>query len=339
LILITTSDYLPKLGGLTTFTRNLEEVFNDLKIPYEIFHWNSPQDILSYDSEQLNKYELIINVHVMFCWLMPHAQEKMINFVHGSEVLMTSPHLLKKIFKQFQKKKYFSLMEKSFLNLFISRATRDKAEALGFSLDHSRDVIFHNCVPMTEAQFEKNTQACSKELIFTCIARNVPHKNLSGSIEFCENIQELFGKPVRLIVPKGNNLISSKICLEELSDEENETRNEAYRKAHYNLLLSLDHSKKGFYEGFGLTVLEAGQFGVPSIVFKTGGLPEAVHHGQTGYVISSTDKSELESIPTFKDEALYQLIRFQCYAHTIQDHSLSEYKLFFSRFLETRGAA
>lgn len=339
MILITTSDYLPKLGGLTTFTRNLEEVFNEMKISYEIFHWNSPQDILNFDSTRLDKYELVINVHVMFCWLMPHAQEKMINFVHGSEVLMTSPNLVKKIFKQIQKKKYFSLMEKSFLNVFISRATRDKTSAKGFTLDHSRDVIFHNCVPMNGAQFEKQTQACSRELIFTCIARNVPHKNLAGSVDFCEKVQELFGKPVRLVVPKGNNLFSSKISVEELRDEENETRNEAYRKAHYNLLLSHDHSKKGFYEGFGLTVLEAGQFGVPSIVFKTGGLPEAVHHGQTGYVISSTDREEIKSIPAFTDEALYQLLRFQCYAHTVQDHSLSEYKLFFSRLLETRGAA
>lgn len=339
MILITTSDYLPKLGGLTTFTCNLEEVFRDLKIPYEIFHWKTPKDIFNYDSAQLDKYDLIINVHVMFCWLMPQGQEKMINFIHGSEILMTSPNLIKRIVKQFKKKDYFKSMSASYLNLFISRATQNKARAKGFVIDHSRDFVFHNCVPFTDAHFVKLAQTNSPEIVFTCVARNVPHKNMQGTVKFCETVQKLYGKPVRLIIPKGNHLVSDSIAIEEMKDETNETRNAGYQRAHYNLLLSLDHSHKGFYEGFGLTVLEAGQYGVPSIVFNTGGLPEAVHHGVTGFVVNSIDQKEISAIPSFKDEAYYHQLRFQCYSHTVSDHSLAEYKLFFSRLMETRRTA
>ena len=61
----------------------------------------------------------------------------------------------------------------------------------------------------------------------------------------------------------------------------------AYDEADLFLLLSLQgHSK---VEGFGLVFLEANAHGVPVIGPDTGGCPEAIVHGRTGYVCDPHD--------------------------------------------------
>jgi phosphatidylinositol alpha-1,6-mannosyltransferase len=46
-------------------------------------------------------------------------------------------------------------------------------------------------------------------------------------------------------------------------------------------------------EGLGLAVLEAAACGLPVLVGRSGGAPEAVRHGVTGYVVDSDDHDEL----------------------------------------------
>lgn len=48
----------------------------------------------------------------------------------------------------------------------------------------------------------------------------------------------------------------------------------------------------GEREGFGLTYLEAGLAGLPSVCGDAGGAPDAVDHGKTGLVIDGTDLDE-----------------------------------------------
>jgi glycosyltransferase involved in cell wall biosynthesis len=43
------------------------------------------------------------------------------------------------------------------------------------------------------------------------------------------------------------------------------------------------------FEGFGLVCLEAGAFGVPVVGTRTGGIPDAVCHGETGFLVEPGD--------------------------------------------------
>lgn len=338
MILLTTSDYLPQLGGLSTFTKNIEIVLNELKIDYELFHWKNYQEIEKFDAHKLAGYSHIINIHPQFSWMSNSNHEHMINFIHGSEILMTSPNPIKKLFKKINKKYYFQKLSRSNLNIFISEATLGKAQNAGFKIDYSRDLILHNCIDTKDSSFVKKD--ILGHLVFSCIVRNVPHKNLVGSLRFCEIVSEITGKSVELIVPKNSMIHSQKIKITELSDSSDNQRDEAYRLAHFNLLLSEDHSSKGFFEGFGLTVLEAGRFGTPSIVMNTGGLPEAVHHAETGWVINAIDKEAIANLFSRENEARYQQMRIDCYNHTIRSHSLNEYAKILRVILqEVRGAA
>jgi glycosyltransferase involved in cell wall biosynthesis len=337
LILLTTSDYFPQIGGLSTFTQNIESVLNELKLDYKLLHWKSYKEIQNISERELSQYSLIINIHPQFSWLAKSHHEQMINFIHGSEIMMTSPNIIKKIYKKINKHNYFNKLQKSYLNIFISEATLSKACTEGFSIDYSRDLILHNCIDVKDAQFIK--KEIRNKLSFSCIVRNVTHKNLSGSQKFCELVAEVTGREVELIVPKDSKIASAKITIKELNSAENNERDKAYKASHYNLLLSLDHSHKGFFEGFGLTVLEAARFGTPSIVMNTGGLPEAVHHGETGWVIDKVSKESIKEIFSRENESKYYQMAIDCYSHTTRSHSLNEYAKLIEIVSMQRGVA
>ena len=62
---------------------------------------------------------------------------------------------------------------------------------------------------------------------------------------------------------------------------------EAYANADLFLLLSIADAH--YFEGFGLVFLEAASRGIPVIGPKSGGCPEAIKEGKSGYIVEPTD--------------------------------------------------
>jgi len=62
------------------------------------------------------------------------------------------------------------------------------------------------------------------------------------------------------------------------------------------------------FEGLGLVLLEAQSLGIPVIGANSGGIPEAIHDGFSGYIIPTQDPDTLaHKINQFKnDHNLYQ---------------------------------
>ena len=98
-------------------------------------------------------------------------------------------------------------------------------------------------------------------------------------------------------------------------------KEEIIKKSHFNLLLSKDHSAKGFFEGFGLTILEAGKYGIPSIVANSGGLSESVHDEYSGWVLNK----EMDGSTWRNIENNYQQVSQNAFKHTHESHSMSNY--------------
>lgn len=333
LILLTTSDYFPKLGGLSTFTWNVEKTLRKMNLEYKLFHWESYKEIINFSDQELKKYDLIINIHPQFAWMSKNSHEKMINFFHGSEILLTSSSLLKKIAKRLCKKRYLKKLEASNFNVFISEFTFNKINQVGHKRDYSRDIIVHNCIDTKNAEY--TPRKIGEKIVFSCIVRNVPHKNLEGTVHFCEMVAQITGKKIELLVPLGTDIFSDKVQILKLKDLSEECRNQAYKEAHYNLLLSKDESKKGYFEGFGLTVLEAASFGTPSIVLDSGGLKEAVHHGETGWVLNEISREEIGFIFQKHDMEKYDEMSRESFNHVMNSHTLREYENLFKLFVHT----
>jgi glycosyltransferase involved in cell wall biosynthesis len=329
-VLITTPDYLPKLGGLTTFTIGLEKVLNDLGVIYDILVWNSVSELK--DCEHKRNYDQCLHVHFMAGHFLRHVKsDKVINFIHGSEILFYSPNPIKRLVKKWMKRSLLKYIESSFINVFISDVTKELLVNQGLTQDYSRDLTLHNCIDTSSARLT-NVSFDEDELRFICVARDVPHKNIEGALDLCSAALKVFNKSIKLYVTAP---LSSRggVVVENIQGIENDELELLYQKSHFNILLSLDHSHKGFVEGFGLTVLESGKYGVPSIVSSNGGLPEAVHHQITGWVLDTLDRGSHEYFWTQFSIEEYKQIRLNTYQHTIDVHGLDYYKRFMEKCL------
>lgn len=332
MILLTTPDYIPQFGGLTTLTLNIEKVIKSLNIEYELFHWKSYSDIVSYPTEKLEKFDCILNIHSGFHQYMKNTNHPVINFVHGSEILFYSPNILKKIFKFLSKSRCLNRLESAKFNIFVSDFTFQKLISKGLNPDYSRDLVCHNMIDTSAHQY-LSKDFNSEVLKFVCVARDVPHKNIRGTIKFCEDFQKIAGRKVELSLITNHQFQSEQIKVISIINSTNEKRDQALRESHFNLLLSLDHSHLGFYEGFGQTVQEAACFATPSIVLESGGLPESVHHLETGWVLPTLEKNQIEKWWQGMSTESFDEISKKCYEHTLEFHGLHNWKKLLEKLL------
>ncbi|MBY0516484.1 MAG: glycosyltransferase family 4 protein [Bacteriovoracaceae bacterium] len=328
MLLLTTPDYLPKLGGLSSHTQNIEKVLRELKIEYELFVWKNYKDVITFPNEKIQKYSHILNIHSGFHMYMPESSAKVINFVNGAEILFYSPNFFKNVIKKITRKIKVRRVEKAYFNVFISNFTYQTLISKGLRPDYSRDLIFHMAIDISKKEFcPKNWDTGA--LKFICVARDVPHKNFRGAIKLCEEIQRVTGREVEFITVTDKKFHSSKINIRSYVNPSNELRDNLLKEAHINLLLSLDDSKNGFFEGFGQVVQEAGMFGTPSIVLSTGGLPESVHDNETGWVLNDLSEKSIVALVERLNESSYKKISQNCFNHTIASHGLDNWtKLF-----------
>jgi glycosyltransferase involved in cell wall biosynthesis len=89
-----------------------------------------------------------------------------------------------------------------------------------------------------------------------------------------------------------------------------------------NVKLLMNHSKllsvpsvtvdSGAAEGFGMVFAEAQAMGLPVVSFSTGGIPEAVAHGETGYLARERNVGQLAAyiLELLKNEELW--LKFSC---------------------------
>ena len=65
-------------------------------------------------------------------------------------------------------------------------------------------------------------------------------------------------------------------------------------------------ARSGDAEGFGIVFIEAQAMGTPVVSFATGGVPEAVEHGNTGFLAKERDWRQLavHIVDLFKNDSL-----------------------------------
>ena len=67
---------------------------------------------------------------------------------------------------------------------------------------------------------------------------------------------------------------------------------------------SRDMRKKGSIEGFGNVFVEAGYFKLPSIGSNTGGIPEVIVEGKSGFIINKHKELTEKILLLYKDKQL-----------------------------------
>ena len=323
-VLLLTPDHPSKnIGGLSTYTADIEKVFAALEVDYDLFVWNDLRDVKKVN---LNKYDLFFNIQ--FFPMIYLKGRKVINVLHGSELFPYSPNLVKKTFKKIFFHRWIKALEQSHFNIFISESTLNIFKNVGGKVDYSRDLVFYNCLDLNKSTFIE--KSWNEKLILCCFARDVPHKNLSGVVEVFKKIKSLHPKGAELYITSDRfNGIDGTRDISGVSDE---AREEILKKSHLNLLLSLDHSSRGQIEGFGLTVLEAGKYGVPTISSWYGGLSESVRHKVTGWNLDLEDELDIKKCYEYFQKN-YTDIRKHTFDSVKASHSLANYEILLRRII------
>lgn len=326
--MLTTPDYPPQIGGLASFSQNLMGLLQQLGTSVELCIWPDQKDKLL----NLMEYDLLINVHCGIYKYIKWDTPKTINFIHGTEITFSDANYLKHWVKKLLKAKCYRYLNKSYLNLIISEYTANKLRKNGYNYSHARDIIFPNCINVDGSTFI--AKEIKESIHVSFLARDVPHKNSKGILNFCEEFQKSSQKKVILHTTCQSLIKSDQVDVISYTSLSPENVNEIYKKVHLNLLLSLDHSFKGHFEGFGLVVLEAGIWGVPSVVTTSGGQVEAVHDKMTGWHLKKIDSECIHKL--WEDIKLnYSDICEQCYQHSINFHSNLNYKKLLRKIIQS----
>ena len=113
-----------------------------------------------------------------------------------------------------------------------------------------------------------------------------------------------------------------------LSDISNELKNALIAKSNIFIMPSIIH--KTSVEGFGISFIEAAQYGIPSIGGKDGGASDAIVHNKTGLICDGNSLDEIySSIDSLFEGNKYIEFGKECKSHSenfLWDKIIENYK-------------
>lgn len=342
MLIVTTPHRPDELGGLATFTRHLLSLLDGWGVDYQLKSWNKVSDLYTWKVDPQDYY---INVHHFPLHLKLVDASRCLNFIHGTEILWTSTHPLKRLVKHLIKKNQIEKLSNSYANIFISEFSRELFYSQGASCDHSRDLVFANPVEIKKAK--KIRRQCPRDhYTFVALVRPVAHKNVPGMVDFCYWLNQL--KAIKSTLYISHDALNLALrqreekgmeeILEIIPVKSEEEKTNALAMAHFNLLFSLDHRQLGQVEGFGLTVLEAGTYALPSLGLNQGGLKESIHHQKTGYLLEEISQLEVLNFLNFINPSVYAHWSDHVFDHTLRSHDLKTWGKMLIQVLYSMGA-
>ncbi len=214
---------------------------------------------------------------------------------HGFDVLkkrisIVNDGLLQKAYHLNRKK----LAERA--SRFICVSEYIKKRAVEFGFPEEKCVVHYMGIPLIEHSVPKHGRRNEKEPVrLLAVGRLVPFKGHKKLIEAVSAVEEQ-GHNVELNIIGGGPL-----------RDELETQAKASLKKYkfwgpqpHDKVLSLMrqsdvfchssmHMENGQTEAFGLVLLEAQWAGLPVVAFRSGGVPEAMEEGKTGFLVEEGD--------------------------------------------------
>jgi phosphatidyl-myo-inositol dimannoside synthase len=148
------------------------------------------------------------------------------------------------------------------------------------------------------------------------VSRLVPYKGIDTVLNSLPTVIEQFPSLQYTIVGDGPDLVRLKKIVSDLNLEKNvvflEKQSQQKIIEIYNrsdLFIMMSRQEFPDVEGFGLVFLEAAACGTPSIGGNSGGIPDAIEHEKTGWLLPPADHDLLAKklISLFKDKT--QLIQ------------------------------
>jgi glycosyltransferase involved in cell wall biosynthesis len=189
-------------------------------------------------------------------------------------------------------------------SITVSPSTKEDLEHMGF-----RDVnIVMNATKHTplDASVKKNNDPT---LVF--LGRLKSTKRPQDAIEIFKRVKEKIPTARLWMIGRGPEEEKLKIIAKGIEgitfwgwvDEEKKML--LLRQSHLLLVPSVR-------EGFGINVIEAASTGTPAIGYDVHGLRDSIRHGETGYLVNSTDEAALRISELLRDKKRYEKMSNNC---------------------------
>ena len=240
-------------------------------------------------------------------------------YAHGLDILLPQKFMRKKTLL----KEIITNASKIIANSYF---TKDELIKLGAKDDQV--IVVNPCPNLTAEQIsewkldeiQKNYELKDKKIILT-VGRLVERKGHDMIIKALPQIIKEVPKVIYLIVGEGpeRKRLEKLVNQSSLRDYVHFVGpvNQADLPAFYQLchvfVMPARQLKDGDVEGFGIVYLEANLFGKPVVGGRSGGVPEAIIEGETGFLVNPTNVDEIAQkiIILLTDAALAERLGMQ----------------------------
>ncbi len=345
-LMMVSQDFPPQIGGIATYTAEVAKRLAKLSDEFVLVAPRARGQKSVDDKLDFRVMRIAGNRHTMFATSVPAAcrvarrlrPDVMLNvqwqtgpasltaqamgwagkvFVvaHGRELLLepwASVPLAQKSYSGLRS----TVIRRADGLLPVSRWTGNKLVELG--VDPRRVCVAHNGVDPSQF-FPRDSDALRARYglqgrrVVLSVGRLVPNKGFDTMIEALPQVRQRIPSVVYLVVGQGpdRERLERLAAAQGVDDRvvfagpaDGERLNE-----HYNLcdvFTTISREEPPSVEGFGIVFLEAGACERPVVAGRSGGIPDAVLHGQTGLLVTPGNAQELANaiITLLSDEAL-----------------------------------
>lgn len=278
-----------------------------------------------------------INVATKLC--VPH-----ITTFHGLDISIdnVNPRQHGKLLSRFHKN-FAHLKNNGDLFIAVSDFIRRKLLDKGFP----EEKVITNYIGIDTCFFKPQQKSVRSNTI-VCVARHVEYKGLSYLIQAMAKINNSHPEWQLVLIGDGAltnklknlaNIINANIEFRGRLSTEEIKEELSKAKIYCQPSIRLDN---GHEEALALTIVEAQAMGVPAVVFNSGGMPEAIAPGVSGFVVEEKDINGLANkiLSLIEDEQKWDEFSQAAIVHANENHcfekQINKLEIIYKNLIEKR---
>ena len=322
MFLVVTRTFPPEVGGMQNLMWGLAKsiskidlikVFADYSENHEKFDKS-----VSFSIERVKGIKLLRKFrkpHLVNEYLIQNPKVKCVIADHWKslELIKTNKKKICLIHSKEINHKKGSRINKKVLNVLnnvdhvVANSNFTKSLAIDLGVDEKRIVVINpgvepiNEIPKNDLKKAEEILKGKKHRLIT-VSRFEKRKNHEKVIMAIRNLKEIYPNIVYTCIGYGDEEESLKRLVIELKlenhviflkDIPNDLKNALVAKSNIFIMPSIIH--KNSVEGFGISFVEAAQYGIPSIGGKDGGANDAIIHEKTGLICDGNNLDDIYS--------------------------------------------
>ena len=329
-IVISTQCFPPVIGGMENLMNGLAK--NLYKKKFNIFVFADGKNLIDEEKYDKNlKYEIVRyrglkiirkrrksidikkfinfkkNINSIFCDSWKSAENLIKNKVIGSEKIFCLAHGNDILIKNnlMKKRRIKKTLSKS--NCIIANSYFTKKKITDLGIESNKIKVIYPGIDISNLNFKKNINFFKKyknfKPILLTLARLEKRKNHKKIIYAIHDLVKEFKNLLYIIAGDGPemkkirklvnklNLIKNVEILGKVNEKDKDF---LFKISDLHVMPTIQGKRSLSIEGFGISYIEAGMYGLPSISSGLGGTKESVINGKTGIICNPNDVSSIK---------------------------------------------